>query len=275
MRPLVLLALLPALAGAAGPLQIVNPIVSQSEGGAPDPPGFEHVAGETLYLSCRISGYAKTEDSQVHLSYSVQPFDPKGVPLAELFGNGISEELTSQDKEWMPKIETSLVIPPLVLPGTYRIVVKVEDQVAKASAELSVPFQVRGREVALSDVLVIRNFRLFRGEDETRPLAKPVYHAGESLWARFDITGFKLAENNRVDVSYVFSVLSADGRVLYTQPEPAMEQSESFYPKRYVPAEFSLNLQRSVHPGEYTLAVQVKDAVGKQSYQAKYGFTVE
>ena len=142
MRPLVLLALLPALAGAAGPLQIVNPIVSQSEGGAPDPPGFEHVAGE-------------------------------------------------------------------------------------------------------------------------------------SLWARFDITGFKLAENNRVDVSYVFSVLSADGRVLYTQPEPAMEQSESFYPKRYVPAEFSLNLQRSVHPGEYTLAVQVKDAVGKQSYQAKYGFTVE
>ena len=95
------------------------------------------------------------------------------------------------------------------------------------------------------------------------------------MWAKFDIIGFKYGEKNRVDVSYVTSVIAPSGKVLWTQPEPAVEQSESFYPKRYVAATMGITLLAKTTPGEYTIAVKVTDAVGKQTYEAKQTFTVE
>ena len=70
-------------------------------------------------------------------------------------------------------------------------------------------------------------------------------------------------------------MLNSTGKVLWTQPEPAVEQSESFYPKRYIAADFGLNLQKTIKPGEYTIAVQVKDAISGQTYEIKHTFTIE
>ena len=166
-------------------------------------------------------------------------------------------------------------IPPLVGSGAYTIVVKVEDLVAKTQAELPVTFQVRGRNVTPSDTLVVRNFRFFRGEEDTQALEKAAYRPGDAVWAKFDITGFKYGEKNKIDVSYVTSVIAPSGKVLWTQPEPASEQTESFYPKLYVPASMGITLQNNMRPGDYTIAVQVKDSVGDQTYEAKATFTVE
>jgi len=166
-------------------------------------------------------------------------------------------------------------IPPLVGSGTYKIVVKAEDVLAKTTAELAVPFQVRGHEVEPSETLVVRNFRFFRGEDDEQALDKPVYQPGDGVWARFDIAGFKHGPNNRVDVSYVSAVIAPSGKVLWTQPEPAVEQAESFYPKRYVAAAFGISLQSNIRPGEYTIAVRAKDAIGNQNFETKQTFTVK
>src|SRR4051812_21871249 len=167
LRPILLFAFLPALLCAAPALQIVKPIVSQMDGGTADPPGFEHVPGEILFFSCRISGYSKTPEAQVHLAYSVQPFDPKGVPVSEIYKNELSDEVSVNDKEWMPKIATEIAIPPLAGSGSYKIIIKVEDLVAKTSAELTVPVLVRGHDIESSDTLAVRNFRFFRGEEDT------------------------------------------------------------------------------------------------------------
>jgi hypothetical protein len=275
MRPLLLLALLPAFLPAAPALQIVKPVLSQVEGGVPDPPGFEHTPGEIVWFSCRIAGYTKSEDEKVHLRFSVQAFDPQGIPLDEIYTNEITAEVSPQDKEWQPKIATSLALPPLAPPGDYKIVVKVEDLLAKAAAEIFVPFKMRGRAVEPSPTLTVRDFQFFRDEDNTRPAEKPVYKPGDGVFARFDITGFNYGEHNKVDVSYVTSVIAPSGKVLWTQPEPAAERSESFYPKHYVPAFFGINLTPTIKPGEYTIVVAVKDAVGNQTYETKFPFTVE
>ena len=275
MRSLLLVALIPAVLGAAPALQIVKPIISQMEGGAPDPPGFTHVPGETLYFSCRVAGFQQTSEEKIHLSFSVQAFDPQGVALTELYKNEVVEEVSPKDKEWQPKIETELQIPPLVPTGAYKIIVKLEDQIAKASQELTVPFQVRGHDVETSESLTVRNLHFFRNEDDTQPLATALYKPGNGVWARFDITGYKFGEGNKINVSYVTSVIAPSGKVLWTQPEPATEQSESFYPKRYVAAAFGITLQPNIRPGEYIIAVQVKDAVGNQTYEAKGAFTIQ
>jgi hypothetical protein len=274
MRPILLSFAISALAFAA-PLEVVRPIIAQSDGGAPMPPGFEHVAGETLFFSCRIAGYTKTPEEKVHVAYSVQAFDPNGVPLTEIYKNELATDVTPQDKEWMPKITTEVQVPPLVAAGTYKLVIKAEDLIGHTNAELSVPFQIRGKTVEPSDTLVVRNFQFFRGEEDSQPLAKPIYRGGDAVWAKFDITGFKFGKGNHIDVSYVTSVISPSGKVLWTQEPAAVEQSESFYPKRYVAAAMGINLLPNTKPGEFTIAVTVKDAVGNQTYEAKQTFTVE
>jgi hypothetical protein len=256
-------------------LEVVRPIIAQSEGGVASPPGFQHVAGETLFFSCRIAGYAKTPEEKVHVTYSVQAFDPTGVPLTEIYKNEMITDVTPQDKEWMPKIATEVQIPPLVGAGTYKILVKIEDLVSNAKAELGVPFEVRSKTVEPSATLAVRNFQFFRGEDDPAPLQKPVYRGGDAVWAKFDVIGFKYGDKNHIDVSYVTSVISPSGKVLWTQDPPAVEQSESFYPKRYVAATMGINLLANTKPGEFTIAVTVTDAVGKQTYETKQTFTVE
>src|SRR5205085_6103749 len=111
---------------------------SQMDGGAPDPSGFEHAAGEIIWVTCRVAGYTKTDNQQVHLKYTVQAFDPKGLPLDEAYANEIKAELSVQDKEWLPKIATSISVPPLAGPGAYKVLIKVEDVVAKSAVELPV-----------------------------------------------------------------------------------------------------------------------------------------
>ncbi|PWU10361.1 MAG: hypothetical protein C5B51_04445 [Terriglobia bacterium] len=273
MRLVLVLAFLTSL--SAAPLELVRPIISDSEDGAALPSGFEHRPGETLFFSCRVAGYQKGPDEKIRLAYSVQAFDSKGVALDELFKNEISDEITPQDKEWMPKIRTEIPVPPLIAPGAYRIEVHAEDLVAKTKTDLTVPFEVRGHEVAPSDTLVVRNSRFYRGEEDTQALERPVYRAGDAVWLKFDITGFRYGPKNKIDVNYVSSILDSSGKVLWTQPEPTSEQTESFYPKLYVPAVFSITVQPNTRPGPYTIAAQVKDSLGNQTYEAKATFTVE
>jgi hypothetical protein len=92
---------------------------------------------------------------------------------------------------------------------------------------------------------------------------------------KFDMTGFKYGGNNKVDVSYVASLVLATGKTIWTQPEPATEQSESFYPRPYITGEFGISLQKNFQPGTYTMAVAVKDAVGKQTFEGKFQFIVQ
>jgi len=276
MRWFASILLTAGMAGAAEPaLEIVQPLISQSDGGTPVPPGFAHVPGAVLFFTFQVAGYHRSPDSKVHLTYTVDTLDPHGVRIEETVKNDIAAELTPQDKDWKPKVRMEIPLPPLGDSGTYKIVIHVQDEIAKAGAEKTLAFEVSGHEVEPSDTLTIRNFRFFRGEDDTEPLPKAVYRPGDPVWARFDIIGFRYGARNAVDVSYGIAIQTSAGRVLWSQNDAAVERSESFYPKRYVPGAMGINLQSTIRPGEYTIAVQAKDAVGKQEFEGKYKFTVE
>jgi hypothetical protein len=276
MRFIALLLLLAALVCASpATLEVVRVSIATSDGGPPEPSSYEYMPGETLYLTCRIAGFSKTPEEKVHVAYSVQAFDPKGVPLTEIYKNDLMTEVTANDKEWMPKIATEVQLPPLIASGNYKLVVKAEDLIAKTTTSLDVPFIVRGHTVEPNDTLTVRNFHFYRSEDATEPAEKAAYKPGDSVWARFDIIGFKYADKNHIDVSYVTMVYSPSGKLLWTQPEPAVEQSESFYPKRYVQASMGINLLKDTKPGEFAIGVKVTDKVGNQTFEEKYKFTVE
>ena len=70
-------------------------------------------------------------------------------------------------------------------------------------------------------------------------------------------------------------MLAPSGKVLYSQPQAGSDRSQSFYPKRYVPAVFSLATKPDTRPGEYTVAITAHDGVGNQTFEARQSFTIE
>src|SRR5580658_134763 len=212
---------------AAPALHLVQTAVSDIDGGPPNPVSFEYRPGQVVYFTCRVSGYTQDKDQLVHLAYTVQAFDAGGVPVAEISKENLTAEVTAQDKEWLPKIDAAISLPSLLFSGDYKVIAKVEDLVAKTSAELTVPFKVRSHDdVQPSESLAVRAFRFLRNEDDTHPAERAAYRPGDHLWAKFAIVGFRAGPLNKVDVNYVTSVLGPDGKTLWTQPEPEGVQED-------------------------------------------------
>jgi hypothetical protein len=241
-------------------------------------PTYEFVPGETVYFSCRITGYklAKADEQQgVKLTWQMRALDPAGVALIKDQSGKIEDTVLPQDKDWKPKFLVSFIIPGFIATGTYHIPVKVKDEIAGAEISSDLPFRVHGHEVQPSDTLLARNFQMLRAEDDRVPMHPAVYHPGEMLWARFDIAGYKLGDNNRFSVSYGLAILNASGEQLFAQPDAASDEKESFYPQRYVPGVLSLSLDRNVVKAAYTLVVTIHDKVGNQTWEIKQPFQVE
>jgi len=276
MRRTPFLVCLAALLHAAtAPLSIVKPSISDMEDGPAVPPTFTFVAGQFLFLSFQIGGYKASDERKVHLSTKVDAFDPKGVRLMETLPSTVDTSLSDEDKDWKPKVRAQILLPPLAGSGVYKIAIEVNDDLAGSTAAQEIQFEVRGREVAPSDTLLVRNFHFYRGEEDRDPLAVSAYKPGDTLWARFDIVGYKFGPGNSIDVDYGISVVAPSGKVLYTQETAAEEKSSSFYPKAYVPGSMNLSLQRTIKPGQYTIVLTPRDHIGNQTFETKETFTIE
>lgn len=267
---------------AASSLAVVNTALQQYDGGPPVNPGFEFFAGDLVFLSFRVAGFGtrELEDEQelLQLSYQIEAFDPEDVPLRETAADTIAAELTPEDRknEWTPKVTFEVRVPPSAPSGTYRIAVRVRDEIAEASADQEITYTVRGRTVPPSDTIVVRNFRFLRSATDTRPLAIPAYRPGDTLWASFDITGYELGEGNRFHVNYGLTVLRASGSILFAEEVAADEEHESFYPERYVMGgPFSLNLTPELSVGEYTIVLTARDLLAGEAHESRHVFRVE
>lgn len=274
-----LLGILAALTQApAEPLAIINTKLHQFEDGPPVYADHRYMPGETVFFSCQGRGFQVSkngEQEKVLLSYRIDALDSAGVRLVESRTGKIDETLSPQDKDWLPKIRHSFIIPPHALGGTCRIALVVKDELSGQEKTAEVTISVRGRQVELSETLMLRSFRFLKSEEETSPLPRAAYRPGETMWAKFDITGFRTGEKNRVWVEYGISILNSEGKVLYAQPEGAAERDAPFYPKRYVPGTVSLNIQPGTPAAEYTLLVTVRDRIGGETHESRQTFRVE
>jgi hypothetical protein len=263
---------------AAPKLTVARMALQQYEDGPELAASYEFLPGETAYFSCRLSGYqteGNDQERHVKLAWQLEVFDPAGVPLVKSQQGNIQDRLLPEDKNWLPKFLASFTVPPFAPSGNYRISVHARDELDGSSLSQDLVFRVRGRDVEPSPTLAVRNFRFLSGPDDQIGVRSQVYHPGGMLWARFDITGYKFGPGNRFDVSYGLAIENAEGKRLFTQPEAASDSHESFYPQRYVPGMLSLNLDKNVATGMYTLVVILNDRTGGQTAEEKEPFRVE
>jgi len=266
---LLLLVVSPA-PGQAEELAISTAALHQFDGGPPLPDSFEFFPGDLLFLSYRISGFKTAEiddEERYQLFYTITATDPEGIALAETEEGALAGEITPEDKKekWMPLVRWETQLPMAAPTGDYTVTIGVEDRLGKAKAERQVKFKLRGREVEPSDTLAVRNFNFYRTETSMQPLRSPDYKPGDSVWARFDITGYQFGDGNKFSIDYGIKVLRASGKTLFEQPVAAEEERESFYPERHIQGGLSLNLTKDLTPGEYTVIVTVRDKLGEQT----------
>ena len=271
------LILASVLTSAAPPkaFRIIDAGIRQTEDGPLVEKGATFVPGEVIFFSCRLDGYQVSTAHKVAIEYQFSAVDPVGVPVVEPVSGKVDTELALEDKDWKPKIRQTVLVPPLAEPGIYKMRFSAKDELSGAAVSMEAPFEVHGHSVEPSDTLVIRNFRFYRREDDAEPLKLAAYRPGDTIWARFDITGFRLGTDNLRDVAYVLSVSGPGGRVLLAPREPTVDKGASFYPMKYVPCGISLNLQRDMRPDEYTITVTAQDRIGNQNYESKQTFRVE
>jgi len=267
-----------ALVLCAQPKLALDPALHQFEDGPILSTEYQFVPGETAYFSCIITGYQilkKDENQSAKLSWQIRTLDPSAIPIDKDQAGVIEGRILPQDKDWKPKFLASFIVPGFTPSGVYHVKISVKDEVAGAEVASDLPFRVRGRSVEPSETLITRDFVFVRAEDDQVPMHPAVYHPGDMLWARFDITGYKFDENNRFSVEYGLAILNAAGAQVFAQPDAAKESKESFYPQRFVPGVLSLSLDPNVPKASYTLVVTVQDKIGNQTWEIKQPFQVE
>jgi hypothetical protein len=240
---------------------------------------YEFLPGETAYFSCRLSGYQAepiaNDQRQVTLSWKATVFDPAGVAIETPKQGRIETKLLREDKDWLAKFLLSFTVPPFALPGQYRVAVEAKDEISGNETHSDLAFRVRGHELERSETLMPRNFRFLRSEEDAIGTRSGLYYPGDTVWARFDVTGYKFGENNHFSVDCGMAVENAEGKQLFAQPDAASQSGESFYPQPYVPIELNLSLDKSVRPGTYTLIVTLRDNTGNQTAEVREAFSLQ
>jgi hypothetical protein len=263
------------------PLAIDHAVFARSEDGPPEASDEDFVPGESLYFSCQVEGYRKSDKPDdygkrnVSLKFQIEVRDQGGALLKPIEEGKIETTVTQEDKDWKPRLRDTIVVPPLADTGEYVVLVKLSDELAKTVEEKRAVFHVKGRDVASSDTLTVRNFRFLRAEDDEKALPVAAYRPGDAVWARFDMTGYKFGEKNQVDVEYGLTVLREDGSVAYAEPQAAGQKIQTYYPQRYQPGVLNLNLAKDQPLGKYTIVLAVHDNLGRQMYETRETFSVE
>ena len=255
-------------------LTIVNARFLDGEDGYPLRPNSSFYPGEQVYIVFNLAGFHVTEDEyQMKLSYRIDFIGVSGAPFATSEAGTIEEEVYPQDENWTPIVRAAPRIPFHAESGSYKIQLYARDELRpqdEVRQELS--FEVLGKDIGDAAKLTVRNFAFQRSEGG-EPVETPMFRTGESVWGSFYITGFALRENNSFDVDSLLEVVDNQGKVLFSFT-PQREGGESFYPRRWLPGRFRIELDKDIPTGEYVLVLSVRDKVGNQESQTRHGFRI-
>jgi hypothetical protein len=257
-------------------LAVTDVRLHQYEDSPPVAASYRYNPGETFFVSFRIAGFQMDADRRIKLEYTIDASDPDGTALAPTKTGKVDTELALEDKEWLPKVRYELQLPDTPKPGRHVLNVKVVDNVAGKDVSITIPFQVGGRDVPAAESLALRDFGFLRSETDAQPMPPgAAFHPGDTVWARFEIAGYKFGPKNRYNVRYGLALLDSAGKALFSEPKAANQSEESFYPRRYLGAMLNLKLDKTIRPGEYVLALTLTDGIAGQTIESSHPFRVE
>ncbi len=241
---------------------------------------FQFLPGDYLYFTFHIAGFKiqkseTTEAKSVSLEYEVTPEDVNNVPLTPPATGKIQDDLSAEDKNWTPKRRASFLLPSYVAAGEYHVHVAVKDLIAKTETVRDYSFQMGGIQVSAAPSVQVEAFQFLRNEDDANALELSAYAPGDTVWARFQMIGFKLEAENKYRLAYGVKVIRPDGKTFLDEPNAARIESDSFYPAKFVPGTLQITTPKNAARGSYALTLTIRDLVSNQTFDLKQTFTIE
>ncbi|HYI94550.1 MAG TPA: hypothetical protein VEX68_13470 [Bryobacteraceae bacterium] len=256
-------------------LAVEDAVITDFEGGIGVPLTYQFSSGQKAHLAFRIRGFSRGETEQkISLNYTIDVFDCDGVLIAPPHSGAVERRSGSVSRSWIPTVRYVVDIPAVPRAGTHMFRIRVRDNVAAIETLTGIEFEVQSAYDEPAESFELRRFRFYGSERDEKPVAEPVFRAGDSMWGRFLLTGFRTEAGNRYDLRYGVSLRNAAGRTLFSEPNAASETRESFYPKSHVSGAIKLALERAIRPGQYALVISALDALGKQLINAEFPFRV-
>lgn len=278
-----LLAIYSALfraSAAESTLAIINASISTAEDGPPISSETRFLPGDYVYLTFEIAGFAVQTENQgttrkISLQYQIFAEDAEKRPLVEPASGEIETELSPEDKNWVPKRRASFVLPSFLAAGPFHLRAVVKDVFGKVSTERALPFAVGGVSLEPSVSIKIENFRFLRSEGDTEPLAVAAYAPGDTVYAGFELAGFRTGPDHRHHVAYGVTVLDPAGKAFIVDPHAADLDAGGYYPAQFVPGAVALKMGKNNAPGRYTVVVRARDLLAGQESETKQTFSIE
>ncbi|MBI4479786.1 MAG: hypothetical protein HY651_07155 [Acidobacteria bacterium] len=263
---------------SASPLKIVDVLFEDYEGWPS--PRLELKAGGEAVLNFRVEGFERREgtsdagypESRVSMSYEIELRDPQGALVEPVKVGQVEQVLGQQDDKWRPLVRWSAMIPEWAPSGDYPILIRVEDKIGTQQAEGRATLQVRGQSIPAADTLRAEHLEFARSLDG--PWTPQRYFAlRDPVYVRFTVVGYRIASDQRVWVEQDWTVLDAEGKVLIHNDNAVEEQSQHFYPPRFLTTSFLVELENP-KPGPYLLRIALRDRLGDQTYSQEAPFTL-
>lgn len=253
-------------------LAFVNLDLLDSRDGYAIPADSRYFPGETIYLYFQIAGYRVSNDYRVKLEYRIEVLDFAGKHMYGSEGGRFDTELAPQDDDWMPVVRYSPEIPAHAGGGVYEIKIVVRDRLAESEIQKTVPIIVDGSRVETADRLTVRSFGFAKSAAGDK-LAEPLYQAGTEIWATFYITGYETRADNTFDVESDLRVIDDEGKTLFAF-DSRSETGSPFYPRLWLPAQFRLDLEKTIPRGRYTVVLNIRDNIGQSTFTEHRSFEV-
>lgn len=257
----------------AAPFAVSQADILDSQDGYAVPLDSAFFPGETVHLRFLIDGYTRGAYDRVWLTWRVDSFGPSGDRFAMVESGSVDTELAAQDRDWKPIIRHSPTVPLHAEGGEYRVTVYVTDRLKDVTISKELLIHVRADSVRTADELTLRSFIISKTKGGPA-YSEKLFEAGDTVWGQFFITGYEISDQNAFDVHAVLQFLDEEGKVLFDF-KPQEQEGAPFYPRRWLPAVFQLNLDDNLQPGTYQIALKLEDRLGKQTYTVKQSFRVE
>lgn len=264
---------------ATGELRLAFVAYSRYEGGPALPQPVTFLPGEQVVMRAKIAGFRVAEagfqDFRVNLSYDVSAVDARGIPVGKLKDGEIKEAVHKEDKDWLPTLDYIFLIPEMAEYGETRIRLRIRDEVSQKEQVFEQSILVNGKRLPALDSIAVIQFGFYRSQQDASPLPAGVYRPGNTLWAKFDLAGFRLEDNHRFHAECDVQIRDAEGKVLFEQPQALSKEATPEYPQRFLPGIFSVEIKPGTPKGRYAIAVIARDRLSGDTAEAVFPFDID
>lgn len=240
--------------------------------GGPPRAAAPYRPGDDVAAKYQITGYGR-DNNRIDLDLAVVPVDPSGVPMDEPWTQSLRQTV-AEDAPINGSYK--FTVPYYAPPGSYRISVKVTDNIRNTTAEFTPTLEVvRDAPLAPAAALEVRNFQ-FSDSKGGPALAPAAYRAGRTVYWAFDVAGMQFSADS-VDVKIAFELVGPDGKTVVDQPDWLhISNSFSYHPATFfVPVNGRIAIPGDTDAGSYKARFRLTDQVANSTTEYEGGFEVQ